>query len=360
MRRLQADPSLPGIGAVLLDEFHERSVDADLCLTLCRQVQEHLRPELRLMVMSATLGGSLAARCAELLAPAGACPVLTSSGRQFPVEILHVGEPGQGRGDAEQKLARTVRDALEAGPGDVLCFLPGEAEIRRACTAVGAMLAELPGGGEVEVLPLFGALPPAEQDRVLAGASAGRRVVIASAIAESSLTIPGVRAVVDSGLSRSTAFDAGSSLSRLVTGRTSQASAEQRAGRAGRLGPGRCYRLYSALAHAQRPPQAPPEIAGQCDLSSLALSLAAWGAADLATLRWLDAPPAGGMAASTSLLQKLGALDGALAFIQRFSHWYGMGVQSCVCLPTQATASRLTALPWRRCRSLPGWRTRCW
>ena len=306
VRRLQRDPSLPGVAALLLDEFHERGVDGDLALVLATQAQQLLRPELRLVVMSATLGGSLAERCAALL---GAAPVVRSLGRAFPVEVVHLGEPGRGRGDFEEAVLTAVRCALSEAPGDMLVFLPGAPEIRRVQRLLDGRL-----GGDAVAVPLYGDLPQDAQDAALSPSRTGeRRVVLATSIAESSLTIPGVRIVVDSGLSRRSAFSPGTGLSRLVTVKTSAASAEQRAGRAGRTAPGVCYRLYSAMMGAQRAPQTPPEILS-ADLAPLALELALWGASpEGGDLQWIDPPPAAGLAVARGLLSRLGALDASCA-----------------------------------------------
>jgi ATP-dependent helicase HrpB len=302
VRRLQRDPSLAGVAALLLDEFHERGVDGDLVLTLASQAQALLRPELRLVVMSATLGGALAESCAALL---GDVPVVRSLGRAYPVQVVHVGEPGRGRGDFEEAVVAAVRRALSEAPGDALVFLPGAPEIRRVQRMLDGRL-----GGDVATVPLYGDLPQDAQDAALTPSASGqRRVVLSTSIAESSLTIPGVRIVVDCGLSRRSAFSPGTGLSRLVTVKTSVASADQRAGRAGRTAPGVCYRLYGTMGDAQRAAQTAPEILTS-DLAPLALELAMWGAGpDGGGLTWLDAPPAAGLAVARALLQRLGALD---------------------------------------------------
>jgi ATP-dependent helicase HrpB len=304
VRRLQRDPALAGVAALLLDEFHERGIDGDLVLTLASQAQALLRPELRLVVMSATLGGSLAESCAALL---GGAPVVRSLGRAYPVQVVHVGEPGRGRGDFEEAVVAAVRRALGEAPGDALVFLPGAPEIRRVQRMLDGRL-----GGDVATVPLYGDLPQDAQDAALTPSASGqRRVVLSTSIAESSLTIPGVRIVVDCGLSRRAAFSPGTGLSRLVTVKTSVASADQRAGRAGRTASGVCYRLYGTMGDAQRAAQTAPEILTS-DLAPLALELAMWGAGpDGGGLVWLDAPPAAGLAVARTLLQRLGALDAA-------------------------------------------------
>jgi len=299
-RRLQSDPALSGVGAVLFDEFHERSLHADLGLALCLEAQAALRPDLRLVAMSATLDGEPVARLM------GGAPVVTGVGRAHAVETRYA-EPAPGR-RFEDHVAATARRALaEAADGDVLVFLPGEAEIRR----VLARLEECGLGPEVLLAPLFGALPRTAQDAALAPAPPGRRkVVLATAIAETSLTIEGVRVVVDGGLARAPRFDPRTGMTRLETVRVSQASADQRRGRAGRLGPGVCYRLWREAEHRLLPPFSPPEIV-QADLAPLALELAAWGAADPADLAWLDPPPAAAFAQACGLLAWLGAVDEA-------------------------------------------------
>jgi ATP-dependent helicase HrpB len=296
-RRLQDDPALEGVGCVILDEFHERSLHGDLGLALCLDSQGALRPDLRLLVMSATLDGGPVAR---LL---GDAPVIESAGRRHPVAVHHHPAPGATRDGLAEAVTARVRTVLSDEAGDVLVFLPGEREI----SALAGRLSGLAEG--VDVLPLFGALPAAKQDAALRPASGGRRkVVLATNIAETSLTIEGVRTVIDSGLARVPRFDPGSGLTRLETARISQASAEQRAGRAGRLGPGVCHRLWPKAAHGALVPFSPPEIA-EADLAPLVLELAAWGVTDPMTLRWLDPPPAGAWAAARDLLRGLDALD---------------------------------------------------
>jgi len=297
-RRLRHDPGLDGVGLVIFDEFHERNLQADLGLALCLELRG-LRDDLRLLAMSATLDG---ARVARLMDDA---PVIASEGRMFPVEVTHL-DRGSAVGRAPgiamaEQVGRAVHRALAGGPGDVLVFLPGEAEIRR----VARLLEDL----DADVLPLYGALSRAAQDRALMPASPGRRkVVLATSIAETSLTIEGVGAVVDSGLSRRPRFDPRPGMSRLEPGRVSRAAAEQRAGRAGRLGPGRCYRLWPAEEHRALAAFDAPEIAA-ADLAPLALDLAVWGTTDPASLAWLDPPPAAAFEQARSLLRDLGAID---------------------------------------------------
>lgn len=305
-RQLQRDPELEGVGLLIFDEFHERSLQADLGLALALDVREHLNPGLRLLVMSATLDGE---RVARLI---GDADVLRASGQAFPVTTHHLGKTADRRDGSRstdaafiRTIADAVRRALEQDTGDVLVFLPGSGEIRR----VAAALAPVPA--DVDVIALYGDLPQAEQDRAIRPAAAGRRkVVLATNIAETSLTIEGVHIVVDGGLERRPRFDPRSGMSRLETVRISAASADQRRGRAGRLGPGICYRCWDESVQRALPPHTPPEIL-EADLAPLALELAAWGVADAGTLRWLDPPPAGALAQARELLVLLGALDAA-------------------------------------------------
>ncbi|NJC87563.1 MAG: ATP-dependent helicase HrpB [Desulfuromonas sp.] len=291
-RRLQADPELSGIGLVILDEFHERSLNADLALALCRDAQRGLRPQLRLLVMSATLE---AEAVAGLL---GNAPVIRCAGRSFPVEVRHL--PRDPAGPLAAAVAAGVRRAIQETTGDVLTFLPGAGEISRCA----GQLADL---CDVDLRPLYGEMPFAEQERaILPGAR--RRVVLATNIAETSLTIEGIEAVVDSGFERRPRFDPVAGSTRLELVRISRGSAEQRAGRAGRLGPGVCYRLWSEGTHGALLPSTPPEIR-QADLMPLALELARWGVTDAAELPWLDPPPAGALSGARELLQSLGLLD---------------------------------------------------
>ena len=293
-RRMQADPELAGIGLVIFDEFHERSLHADLALALCRDIQQGLRPDLRILVMSATLD---AAPVAALL---GGCPVITASGRTFPVDIRHLDDH-----DVRSIAAATadgIRLALEETSGDILAFLPGAADIHR-CRQ------RLDGVPNLRICPLYGNLPFTEQQAAILPGDR-RRVVLATNVAETSLTIEGIGAVVDSGWERRPRFDAARGMTALQTVRIAQASADQRAGRAGRLGPGICWRLWSSGTHGALLPQAPPEII-QADLAPLAFELAQWGIVDPLALSWLDAPPTGHLAAAHRLLQELGALDTA-------------------------------------------------
>jgi ATP-dependent helicase HrpB len=296
-RMLQHDPALDGVGIVIFDEFHERSLHADLGLALTLQSRAVLRDDLRVLVMSATLDG---ARVAALL---GDAPVITSEGRAHPVETRFL--PRRGEGWIEPRVARAVRDALDAEEGDVLVFLPGAGEIRRVQEMLSAD--DVPPG--VRVHPLFGNLSQEEQDEAIRPSPPGRRkVVLATSIAETSLTIEGVRVVVDSGLIRVPRFSPRTGMTRLETVTVSRASADQRRGRAGRLGPGVCHRLWTEAEDAALQPHRPPEIL-EADLAPLALELAAWGVADPAELQWLDPPSPAAYAQARELLAELGALD---------------------------------------------------
>ncbi len=291
LRRLQADPGLDGVAAVILDEVHERALEADLALALCLDLQRVLRPDLRLLAMSATADG---ARLSGLMDAA----VVESAGRMFPVSVEHLPRDIASPRDLADAVARSIRAALVRHQGDILAFLPGMAEIRRAQSA-------LEGCGAL-VLPLHGDLPPADQDRALRPAD-GRRIVLATSIAETSLTVPGVRIVVDGGWRRTPRLDTATGLTRLVTARISRAAADQRAGRAGREAPGVAIRVWSTALHRGLPAYDRPEIL-EAELSSLVLDCAAWGTAP-ADLAFQDRPPAGALAAGVALLQDLGALD---------------------------------------------------
>jgi ATP-dependent helicase HrpB len=294
VRRLQSDPGLEGIAGVVFDEAHERNLDTDLALALCLDLQRALRPELRLLAMSATLDGAAFAR---LL---GEAPVIQGVGRAFPVTIEHRPRDLTDPRDLPEAMAAAIRSALRAHPGDVLGFLPGWGEIRRT--------AERLAGVEADILPLHGEMPPAEQDRALAP-SPRRKVVLATSIAETSLTVPGVRIVVDGGFRRAPRLDAATGLSRLATLRISRAAAEQRAGRAGRTAPGVAIRLWTEALHRGLAPQDRPDIL-EAELAGLVLDCAAWGA-DPNDLAFLDAPPSGAVAAARALLHGLDALDAA-------------------------------------------------
>jgi ATP-dependent helicase HrpB len=300
-RRLQGDPELQGVGCVILDEFHERSLNTDLALALLLEVQGALRPDLRIVVMSATLD---AAAVSDLL---GGAPVIDSPGRAFPVAVRHLPRPERPR-DLPEAMARAIRGALAEEPGSVLAFLPGEREIRATQAALAGSLPEA-----VAIRPLFGALTAAEQDAAIAPCPPGaRKVVLATDIAETSLTIEGVRVVVDCGLRRAPRFDPNTGLGRLETIRVSQAGADQRRGRAGRLEPGLCLRLWPEPEHRALAAHETPEILA-ADLAPLALDLALWGTREVESLSWLNPPPAGPLAQARELLVRLGALDADLA-----------------------------------------------
>ena len=296
-RLILDDPSLEGVAAVLFDEFHERSLDADLGLALARDVQQNLRDDLKLLVMSATLDG---ARVARLL---GDAPVIESEGRAFPVETRYRGrETGV---LIERQMADTIARSLRADTGSILAFLPGQAEIRRTET----LLRDLVSDPAVDVVTLYGALDMQTQDRAVAPAPAGRRkVVLATSIAETSITIQGVRTVVDSGLARVPRYEPDVGLTRLETVRVSRAAADQRRGRAGRTEPGVCYRLWDEPQTASLEAYARPEILA-ADLSGMLLDLAQWGAADPAKLAFLDPPPSRALSEARALLLELGAID---------------------------------------------------
>ena len=300
-RLILDDPSLDGIAAVLFDEFHERSLDADLGLALAYDVQQNLRDDLRLVVMSATLDG---ARVAKLLGDkSGDAPVIESEGRAFPVETRYRGRDPNVL--VERQMADTVARALRADPGSILAFLPGQAEIRRTET----VLRELVADPAVDIVTLYGALDAQTQDRAISPAPPGRRkVVLATSIAETSITIEGVRIVVDCGLARVPRYEPDVGVTRLETVRVSRAAADQRRGRAGRTEPGICYRLWDEPQTASLDAYARPEILA-ADLSGMLLDLAQWGAVDPAKLAFLDPPPAGTLAEARALLTELGAID---------------------------------------------------
>ncbi len=304
VRMLQSDPALEGVAAVLFDEFHERSLQADLALALALDAREALGAPVKFLVMSATLEAD------GIAALLGAAPVVRAAGRAFPVETRYAGTGApplpdalaRGTASPEQSVARLVLRALGETHGDVLVFLPGAREIRRV-----AALLESAGAG-ARILPLYGDLSAEAQDAALSPVAGVRRVVLATNIAETSLTLEGVRVVVDSGLVRRLRFDPNTGMSRLELERISRASAEQRQGRAGRLEAGVCYRLWSEAAHRSLAPFTPPEIL-EADLAALALELAQWGAHEAGALRWLDPPPSGLLHSARDLLARLGALD---------------------------------------------------
>lgn len=292
-RMLQSDNALEAYGLVIFDEFHERSLQADMALALCREAQQVLRPELRILIMSATLNME------ELQNLLGA-PVIESSGRQFPVEI-HYGH------DADESLlpelvAQKIAEAVQQHKGDVLAFLPGEADIRR-CEAL--LKTGLP---DFRIHPLYGILPPGEQQAaILPNKNGLRKIVLATSIAETSLTIEGIRIVVDCGFSKRQRFDIRSGLSKLETLRITKDAADQRAGRAGRLSSGICYRLWSAATHSRLAGHRVPEIL-EADLCPLVLEMAKWGVKDVYSLSWLNPPPKASIQQSYELLEQLGAL----------------------------------------------------
>jgi ATP-dependent helicase HrpB len=291
VRRLQSDPGLDGVAAVILDEIHERSLESDLALAFCLDLQRMLRPELRLLAMSATADGAR-------LAPLMDAEVVESAGRMFPVEVQHSARDIALPRDLPDAMARAIRSAISEHKGDILAFLPGMAEIRRTQSA-------LDGCGAL-ILPLHGELPRADQDRALTPAST-RRVVLSTSIAETSLTVPGVRIVVDGGWRRAPRLDPSTGLTRLTTLRISRAAADQRAGRSGREAPGIAIRLWSPALHRGLPAFDRPEIL-EAELSSLALDCAAWGTPP-SDLPFQDRPPAGALAAANALLADLGAMD---------------------------------------------------
>ena len=307
VRRLQSDPGLDNVAAVILDEVHERSLESDLALALCLDLQRVLRPDLRLIAMSATADG---ARLSGLMG----AEVIESAGRMFPVTVEHAKKDVPAVRDLPDAMARAIRQALADHDGDILAFLPGMGEIRRTQSALdrcGAL-----------VLPLHGDLPPAEQDRALRPAE-GRRVVLATSIAETSLTVPGVRIVVDGGWRRAPRLDPATGLTRLATVRISRAAADQRAGRAGREAPGVAIRLWSPALQRGLPAYDRPEIL-EAELSSLVLDCAAWGTKP-ADLAFQDRPPAGALAAAAALLTELGALDTGGAITLTGQRMAGLG-----------------------------------
>ncbi len=293
-RMLQSDNALEEVGLVIFDEFHERSLNADLALALCRESQQVLRPDLRILVMSATL--NMPQLTALLKAP-----VVESKGRQYPVELIYTN-------DADEFLlpeltARTVMTAVEKHPGDCLVFLPGEGEIRKTEEFLRQHLFEF------SIHPLYGKLSPNEQlAAILPNKQGKRKVVLATSIAETSLTIEGISIVVDSGFGRNSRFDVRSGLSKLETIRISKDSADQRAGRAGRLGPGICYRMWTKATHERLAEHRVPEIL-EADLCSLMLDMSEWGVTDIAALCWLNAPPKASLAQAKDTLEQIGAIE---------------------------------------------------
>jgi ATP-dependent helicase HrpB len=297
-RMILDDPLLEGVAAVLFDEFHERSLDADLGLAFALDAQQGLREDLRLLVMSATLDG---ARVRALL---GDAPLIESQGRAFPVATHYVGRDPSARID--DQVARVTLDALNNESGSILVFLPGQGEIRRVAQTLQARVKR----PDVDIAPLYGAMDARAQDLAIAPASGGRRkIVLATSIAETSLTIEGVRVVIDSGLMRVPVYEADVGLTRLETVRVSRANADQRRGRAGRTEPGICYRLWEEAANGGLQPYAAPEILS-ADLSGLTLDCALWGVGDPLTLVFLDPPPRAALKEARALLTEIGAIDG--------------------------------------------------
>jgi ATP-dependent helicase HrpB len=293
-RRLQGDPILDGVGLVIFDEFHERSLDADLALALCREVQSALRADLRILIMSATLDGE------ALQFALGNPPIITAQGRQYPVDVRYMMRDPDGR--LPDVMADAVTRAIADNAGDILAFLPGVADIQRAQALIEDR------HSDVLVRPLYGELPlDAQQAAIVPDAQGRRKVVLATSIAETSLTIEGVRVVIDSGYSRVPRFDSRTGLTRLETVRVTRDSADQRAGRAGRLGPGVCHRLWSEQTQSRLIATRKPEIL-EADLAPLRLELAQWGVRDANELKWITPPPASAVRQASELLEELGAL----------------------------------------------------
>ena len=296
-RRIQTDPGLKGVAMVIFDEFHERSLQADLSLALCLDIRRALRKDLKILVMSATLD------CGPVASLLGGAPVISSEGKAFPVEERY--RPDEQDPPLQARITATVLTALRETSGDILVFLPGGGEIRACCESLRAALEGKAGG--ISIHPLYGDLPFEEQERAILP-SAKRKIVLATNIAETSLTIEGVKVVIDSGLTRRLQHDPATGMNRLVTVGVSKAAAEQRKGRAGRLGPGICYRLYSRHAFQGMIPFTPPEML-LADLSPLILELAVWRVKDPTELSWLDPPPKAAWESGRRLLMELGALD---------------------------------------------------
>ena len=296
-RMILDDPDLKDIAAVLFDEFHERSLDADFGLALALDVQAALRPDLKLLVMSATLDGARVRTSARTDAP-----VLESKGRSFPIDIRYRARNPDER--IEDAMAKAIRDTLADETGSILAFLPGQREIERTTEALQGRVA-----ADVMIVPLYGALEGRDQDAAIKPAPPGKRkVVLATSIAETSITIDGVRVVIDSGLARLPKFEPATGLTRLETVRASRAAVDQRAGRAGRTEPGIALRLWRAEQTAALEAFAPPEIL-EADLTGLVLDCAAWGVADPTSLAFLDTPPAPAIKEARALLENLGALE---------------------------------------------------
>lgn len=293
-RMLQSDNVLPNIGLVVFDEFHERSLHADLALALCREAQQVLRPDLRMLIMSATMDtGSLSSMLN--------CKVVSSEGKQFPVEVHYTGDHGQVA--LPEQTARLVADILLKTDGDILVFLPGEGEIAQCAEMLRTLKTD------VSIYPLYGRLPMRDQQAAILPRKDGKRkVVLTTSIAETSLTIEGIKVVVDTGLRRISRFHPGSGLSRLETVMISRDAADQRAGRAGRLGPGTCFRMWAPATFARMAPYRTPEI-GESDLTPMMLEMAKWGVSDLRTLTWLTPPPNGSVQYARETLSHLNAIE---------------------------------------------------
>ncbi|HEY5918686.1 MAG TPA: ATP-dependent helicase HrpB, partial [Chryseolinea sp.] len=293
-RMMQSDNTLEGVGLVIFDEFHERSLQADLALALCLQVQQILRTDLRILIMSATLDGD------KLSAQLNQAPVITTAGKQFPVSLQYI-QPDK---DAYVSVstARVIRKAIREQEGDILSFLPGTGDIHRVQELLETE------NLAINIYPLYGDLPfHKQQEAILPNSDGIRKVVLATSIAETSLTIEGITTVVDSGQARVPRFDPKSGLTRLETIRVTKDAADQRAGRAGRLGPGICYRLWSEATHHTLQPMRQPEIL-EADLAPLLLDLANWGIEDTKDLSWITPPPAGAVSQAKEMLRQLGAL----------------------------------------------------
>ena len=305
-RRIQYDPLLEGVAMIIFDEFHERSIQADLGLALCLDVQRQVRDDLKILVMSATLDVEPLARLM------GNAPVISSPGRSYPVEEIYLEEQAHSR--LPQRMAAAIQLALRDNQGDILCFLPGAGEIK-SCNVLLETVGLCKNG--IEVHQLYGDLPFDQQQRAIQPGK-NRKIVLATSIAETSLTIEGIRVVIDCGLSRRMRHDQASGMNRLVTVRESKASAEQRKGRAGRVAPGVCYRLFSQHTHSAMTTHTPAEIL-DIDLSPLLLELTAWGVSDPYLLTWLDPPPEAALSVARKLLIELAALDsrGALTPLGR-------------------------------------------
>jgi len=321
-RFLQSDPELSDTALVIFDEFHERSLQADLSLALCLQSQEYLREDLKLLVMSATLETGAVAKVLNN------APVITSEGRSYPVSVQYIDQREEL--DDERQLSnlmvRKILDCTRNEMGSLLAFLPGVGEIRQVEEKLKERLTkEAPSFNDITVAPLYGDLTREQQDQAITPAEPGKRkIVLATNVAETSLTIEGIRTVVDSGLMRESRFDPNSGMNRLVTSRISQASATQRSGRAGRLSAGLCLRLWSEGRQRNLSTKNTPEIL-RSDLTPVALELAQWGISDASELRWLDLPPAGPMAQAQELLQQLGALDSNLRITRHGSAMLSLG-----------------------------------